>query len=183
MEPVLQRLRLKRILPVIMQCRGGSLLDIGCGPDYRLLKSVEPIMGQAVGIDQNVSDDKRGKIRLLGMTVEDALPFAEKEFDVVTMLAVLEHLSTPTSVMHEIRRVLRPGGKVVLTVPSRAAKPVLEFLAFRLGIVSSVQIADHKKYFNKKDLVALFTETGFIIENHSYFQAGMNNFCVGVRGQ
>ena len=101
-------------------------------------------------------------------------------FDVVTMLAVLEHLEQPTAILHEIRRVLTPCGKLVLTVPSKTAKPILEFLAFRIGIINRAEIADHKKYYDRRSLTRLLDETGFAVCEHRYFQLGMNNFCVAT---
>jgi hypothetical protein len=77
-----------------------------------------------------------------------------------------------------VRRVLQPQGKLLLTVPSHLAKPVLEFLAFRLGLVSADEIRDHKRYFNRTDLVEILSEAGLQIVLHQYFQLGMNNFCV-----
>ena len=107
------------------------------------------------------------------------LPFDDESFEVVTMLAVLEHLHHPHAMLQEIARVLKPSGALVLTVPSHAAKPVLEFLAFRLKIVSEEEIRDHKRYYNKRDLrelVALVPE--LTLTKHTYFQLGMNNFAI-----
>ncbi len=107
------------------------------------------------------------------------LPFPNESFEVVTMLAVLEHLHHPQAMLQEIARVLKPSGALVLTVPSHAAKPVLEFLAFRLKIVSEEEIRDHKRYYNKRDLrelVALIPE--LTLTKHTYFQLGMNNFAI-----
>ena len=80
--------------------------------------------------------------------------------------------------VREIRRVLKPRGRLVLTVPSNASQPVLEFLAYRVGIVSEAKIRDHKRYYNRKSLGELFDGTGLDIETHRYFQLGMNNFLV-----
>lgn len=93
------------------------------------------------------------------------------------MLTVLEHLSKPYEVLREIWRVLRPGGSLVLTVPSHAAKPVLEFLAFRVDIVSPAEIADHKRYWNKHELYEAAAHCGFEPVMHRYFQFGFNNYC------
>ncbi len=109
------------------------------------------------------------------------MPFADASFDVVTLLAVLEHLAEPRRMVEEIARVLRPGGQVVLTVPSHAAKPVLEFLAYRLHVVSEAEIRDHKRYYGAADLRALLQGTGLAIDRHRYFQLGMNNFLVATR--
>ena len=46
------------------------------------------------------------------------LPFDDESFEVVTMLAVLEHLHHPHAMLQEIARVLKPSGALVLTVPS-----------------------------------------------------------------
>jgi 2-polyprenyl-3-methyl-5-hydroxy-6-metoxy-1,4-benzoquinol methylase len=108
----------------------------------------------------------------------DALPCASDSYDIVTMLAVLEHLSHPNEMVGEIARVLKPGGRLVLTVPSKAAKPVLEFLAYRVGIVSEAEIRDHKCYYDRALLTTLFADTGLEIEQHRYFQLGMNNYLV-----
>lgn len=45
------------------------------------------------------------------------LPFLEGEFDVVLCMTVLEHLEDPAKAILEMRRVLKPGGKIVLSVP------------------------------------------------------------------
>ena len=78
----------------------------------------------------------------------------------------------------EIARVLKPGGRLILTVPSKAAKPVLEFLAYKIGIVSEAEIRDHKCYYDRKLLAMLFADTALDIERHRYFQFGMNNYLV-----
>lgn len=107
------------------------------------------------------------------------LPFKDSEFDVVCLLAVLEHLNYPFDMMQEIARVLKPKGVAILTVPSHLAKPVLEFLSFKLKIVSEDEIADHKRYYNKKDLLSLSANLNTLkLAKHKYFQCGMNNFAL-----
>ena len=95
------------------------------------------------------------------------------------MLAVLEHLDEPIKILREVERVLRPRGRLLLTVPSWYAKPVLEFLAFRLGIINKDEITDHKTYYNKKDLFDLVSQlSNMEPERHEYFQIVFNNFMV-----
>jgi ubiquinone/menaquinone biosynthesis C-methylase UbiE len=95
------------------------------------------------------------------------------------MLAVLEHIEDDTSVIAEVYRVLKSGGKLILTVPSVWAKPVLEFLAFRVGIVSRSEILDHKRYYTRQRLEQDLTiNANFTNFYHYYFQLGMNNFCI-----
>jgi 2-polyprenyl-3-methyl-5-hydroxy-6-metoxy-1,4-benzoquinol methylase len=178
LEPILRALRIGKVLPVIKQYSSCNLLDIGCGWDYRLLKTVRPFIKTGVGIDFKVEKYEDNKIRTIPMIMTDHLPFEAESFDIVTMLAVLEHLSDPLSMTREIGRILKKGGKLVLTVPSKIAKPVLQFLAYRIGIVSETEMRDHKQYYDHNELKKLFSQTHMTIDYHQYFQMGMNNFCV-----
>lgn len=105
------------------------------------------------------------------------LPFKDESFEVVTLLAVLEHLNYPLECLHEISRILKPNGICLLTVSSHLAKPVLEFLAYKLKIVSEAEIRHHKRYYNKQNLLDLLDQTPYLsLKKHHYFQCGMNNF-------
>ena len=46
------------------------------------------------------------------------LPFSESSFDAAFILDVLEHIDEDETVLREIRRVLRPGGSLLITVPA-----------------------------------------------------------------
>lgn len=181
LEPILRKMRIRRVLPYLREHTDCRLLDIGCGWDASFLKSVEPYIKSGVGVDFKAPILTAGKIRTERLILQDHLPFADDSFDLVTMLAVLEHLEHPKAILLEIYRVLRPGGKLVLTVPSKAAQPVLEFLAFRLGVVSRTEISDHKNYYDRESLTALLEEVGLMVATHRYFQFWMNNFCVASR--
>lgn len=168
---------MRHVLPYLRcypQCR---LLDIGCGWEARLLRSIEDHIGSGVGIDFKAPLIRTQKLQTYALSLSDKLPFDDQAFDVVTMLAVLEHLAQPEAILLEIARVLRPGGGLILTVPSHAAKPVLEFLAYRLHILSSEEIRDHKKYYGREELYGLiYVCSGLRIIKHNYFQMGFNNF-------
>ena len=183
LEPFLRRQRIARVLPVIRRYPQCRLLDVGCGFEARLLRAVEPYVAKAVGVDQRAPEVSGPKLATVRTRLFVELPFDDGAFDVVTMLAVLEHLDRPEPIVREIRRVLAPGGRLVLTVPHHRAKPVLEFLAYRVGIVSEVEIRDHKRYWGRKELAGLFAEVGLRMETHRHFQVGFNNFAVAVRDQ
>lgn len=181
LEPLLRKMRIRRVLPYILEHRNCRLLDIGCGWEARFLRSAEPYISAGVGIDFKAPLFCEGKIRTERLLLTDSLPYKDASFDVVTMLAVLEHLDQPMALLREIRRVLAPDGRLILTVPSKAAKPILEFLAFRLGLVSCDEITDHKAYYDRSSLGDLFSSAGFTMNVHIYFQFGLNNFCVAGR--
>lgn len=112
------------------------------------------------------------------------LPFENESFEVVTMLAVIEHLNYPIKMLKEIHRVLTPNGILLLTAPSHIAKPILEFLSYKLKIVSEAEIRDHKRYYNKRDLSESIAKVkGLEMLTHSYFQCGMNNFAKVKKSQ
>ena len=178
LEPVLRRMRLRQVLPVVAQYQDCVLLDIGCGWEAKLLRAVECSIARGEGIDQKAPELRTEKLTTRRLQLSEALPYGDESFDVVTMLAVLEHLSYPRAIVAEICRVLKPGGRLLLTVPSKAAKPVLEFLAYRLGLVSEAEIRDHKCYYTKRSLSELISPIGLEIEAHHYFQVGMNNLLV-----
>ncbi|PLX82185.1 MAG: class I SAM-dependent methyltransferase [Desulfuromonas sp.] len=180
LEPLLRSLRIRRVLPYVRRHESCRLLDIGCGWDAKFLREMEPYIASGVGVDFKAPKLVHGKIRTERLMISDSLPYADDSFDLVTMLAVLEHLERPAAILQEIRRIMKPGGELVVTVPSKAAQPVLEFLAFRLGVVSKEEIADHKAYFDRRSLTRLLSDAGYEVRVHRYFQLGMNNFCVAT---
>lgn len=182
LEPILRRLRIRRIKPHLINNPDIRVLDIGCGWGFRFLKSIEPYIREGVGIDFKVPEIKTRKIETHAVMLDSDLPFPDGSFDVVTMLAVLEHLDNPLKILNEISRILKPRGKVFITVPSRYSKPILEFLAFKLGVISSEEIRDHKNYYNREDLMELISQTiNLRVVEHSYFQFRFNNFLYLVR--
>ncbi|MEI0594271.1 class I SAM-dependent methyltransferase, partial [Brachyspira pilosicoli] len=69
-------------------------------------------------------------------------------------------------------------GRLIITVPSKISKPILEFMAYNLKIIDRIEIEDHKKYYNKKDIIESAKLSNFIVEKHKYFQFGCNNFAI-----
>jgi ubiquinone/menaquinone biosynthesis C-methylase UbiE len=181
LEPLLRKLRLAKVMPHIP--KNSNLLDIGCGPKASFLKHAASHIHQGFGVDFKVKPFDEGNIHVSQLMFSGQLPFQDASFDVVTMLAVLEHIEHEREILNEIYRVLVPGGKLVLTVPSVWAQPVLEFLSYKLKIVSEDEIRDHKRYYNRQRLrQVLINESDFIGFNHRYFQLWMNNFCTVVKG-
>ena len=91
----------------------GSLLDIGCGSKpYRSLFNVDAYIG--LDIDSENSR-KRGVADQLYDGGE--FPFPNDFFDSALCNQVLEHVFNPDEFLSEIKRVLKPRGKLLLTVP------------------------------------------------------------------
>src|SRR3954453_13911030 len=62
---------------------------------------------------------------LVRIEPDEPLPFADNEFDLVTCIETLEHVRDVQLALSEIRRVLRPGGRLALTTPASARWRVL----------------------------------------------------------
>jgi SAM-dependent methyltransferase len=93
----------------------GLLLDLGCGnvPLYQMYKdhiTDNICVDWCDSVHQNIYLDYTADIN-------NRIPLGDETFDTVLMTDVLEHISNPEFVMSEISRVLKPKGKLILTVP------------------------------------------------------------------
>ena len=95
----------------------GTVLDVGCGfMPYRSLLTGNPKVEKYLGMDLEQSD-------LYGSVPPDitwdggSIPLADESVDCVLATEFLEHHSDPAAVLSEMRRVMRPGGVIVVTVP------------------------------------------------------------------
>lgn len=173
----IRKLRHKKVIKRVRS--GSTVLDVGCGPDFPLLQAVQNKICFGYGIDKKTRNFQSKKLRVLQNSFDTAgkKPFPEeiKKIDQAFMLAVLEHLYFPKAMLQKIYNCLVKDGEIFITTPSTAAKPVLEFLAFRLRIIDEEEIRDHKRYFTKNELIQLFKDIGFRDVKHKYFQFGLNH--------
>jgi SAM-dependent methyltransferase len=160
-----------------------DVLDLGCGFHARMLRALGSRLRSGLGVDVRISDAARRVDRLAFQecTIEDALfALPDQTFDVVLILSVLEHLADPLDVLEHARRVARPGGVVLINVPTWRGKAFLELSAFRLGLSPVVEMNDHKMYYDIRDLWPLLVRAGFrpIDLSLRYHKFGLNLFAV-----
>jgi SAM-dependent methyltransferase len=106
-----------------------DVLDIGCGTGVDLA-AIAPLVRRTVGVDRSQAMARSAVERLsdsgalLAVADGERLPFRDASLDVVIMRAVLVHTSDPRRTMAEMRRVLRPGGRVLLSEPDHGSHVV-----------------------------------------------------------
>jgi len=163
---------------------GSTVMDFGCGHQALFLQSVKDHIKLGIGLDYDAAPARPApNLEIQQFHFKDRFAFPDRHFDQVTILAVLEHIP-PDQVgilFREFHRILKPGGQVLLTTPTPASKPLLEFLAFKLKIISGPEIADHKHYYSRADIHALAAAQGFACTAYETFQLGLNSFAALTR--
>ncbi|MBZ0273381.1 methyltransferase domain-containing protein [bacterium] len=106
---------------------GGRLLDIGCNQGMHAIWAAKR-MDEVVAFDQdrrvlevaafNSRWEGLRNVTLLRLSAEKSLPFADASFDVVLAFDVIEHLENRRAFLGEIRRLLKPGGTLLLSAPN-----------------------------------------------------------------
>ncbi|HEX6714607.1 MAG TPA: methyltransferase domain-containing protein [Thermoleophilaceae bacterium] len=102
-------------------------LDLGVG-DGRVASELKAAQLVGADVSQVALDRARKRLpdaELALLEPDEPLPFADNEFDLVTCIETLEHVRDVQLALSEIRRVLRPGGRLALTTPASARWRVL----------------------------------------------------------
>ncbi|MEK7567327.1 MAG: class I SAM-dependent methyltransferase [Patescibacteria group bacterium] len=124
---------------------GKAALDIGCRDGYWSEKLKEK------GYQVKSLDIEPRYDNAITHNVETGLPFADKSFDLVWCTEVIEHLHKPSFLLEEIERVLRPGGKVILTTPN-SGWWFYWIVSLWGWTPQKLQNLDHKQFFKEKDI-------------------------------
>ena len=176
----LQRWRITKARRFIAS--GAKILDIG-SVDGALFQQLGSVVGQgSLGVDPTLSQPLTvNGCELLPGFFPEAVPATAGTFDVITMLAVLEHF--PPSAYAALRegcgRFLRPGGKLLITVPSPRVDQILEGLKF-FRLVDGMSLEEHHGY-RVEQTVEIFPAPQYKLVRRETFQLGLNNLFVFER--
>jgi SAM-dependent methyltransferase len=163
-----------------------EVLELGCGFRAAQLVALSPRLKHGTGVDFQLAPELASlpHFTFHEGTIEETLPkLANRTFDAVLLISVLEHLRDPLLVISAVRELLKPSGVLLINVPTWRGKAFLEFSAFRLGLSPKVEMDDHKMYYDKRDLWPLLVRAGFkpSLTNLRYHKFGLNLFAVARR--
>lgn len=167
--------RLKFLFPEIPA--GLRILDLGCGPgvDISFLVSSNEVHGIDIADEALELASEQGIIpHRLDLSQVQQLPFPQESFDIVVATDILEHLFLPQNLLMEIRRLLKPRGSAILSVPNHF------YWKMRLRILRGAGVIlpfhghakqweyFHIRFFTSQGFEELLRKTGFRITKRYY---------------
>jgi len=146
------------------------ILDAGCGDGINLfglnnIISTNKWNAKIYGVDYNPLRLERASkfpfVEEINQSPLDNLPYADGWFDVVLCNQVLEHISNDKKVLQEFKRVIRPGGLLMLGVPNEGCA----LAWFRNHVIqrSILQSTDHVNFYKEKSILKTLTDSNFSI--------------------
>jgi len=162
----------REVLPML-DCRGGRVLEIGCGAGATLAFLKERgVAGWTAGIEYDPDAAAHATTRLDACWHADAQsfdpPIEAGSLDAILCLDVLEHLPDPWAVVKRLGPLLRPGGALVASIPNiRYYKVVLPLLfrgAFRYDPEGGIMDATHLRFFVRATAIELAECGGLAVD-------------------
>jgi SAM-dependent methyltransferase len=170
---ILQRWRSRIAQPWVPA--GANVLDIGC-LQGEFLSCLGDRIRSGIGLDPSAQPYETPRYRVLSERFQEPAPFPDASFDAVVMLATLEHILDKEPLARECHRLLRPGGRVIVTVPSPTVDIIMAAL-IRCRIADGTALDEHHG-FMPQAVVPLFRDRGFVLEKWRRFQLGLNHLFV-----
>jgi len=135
-----------------------SILEIGCGTGA----TMKELEGRGLVVGMDISPLALGRCVEKGIDTVCAadgalLPYRDEQFDVVISIDVLEHIDDDVSALQEIRRVCKPGGVAIFTVPA------FQFLWSRRD-----DTAHHLRRYTLREVKKKVRQAGFRIRRATY---------------
>jgi len=180
LERFLSILRMKRAKNLIdKHNKYGTILDIGCGSYPLFLLSSN--FKFKYGIDQEIKDIeiKSKNLTLINHNIHSDLKllFKKNFFEVITMLAVIEHLDYNQiyRILKDCYYILKPDGIIIITTPAKWSHLALKLMA-KIHLVSPEEIKEHKNAFTINELKNLLFKAKFEISKiqKGYFEFYLN---------
>jgi SAM-dependent methyltransferase len=142
---------LHRVLEELELRAGARILDAGCGSGRNMVELARH--GEVSGIELSDPSVELARQRDVGDVLAGSvmqMPFADDSFDLAVSLDVIEHLEDDTGALRELRRVVCPGGALLVTVP-----------AYQWLWSGHDELNHHHRRYNRKTLLSAAEQAGW----------------------
>jgi SAM-dependent methyltransferase len=147
------------------------ILDAGCGSGRNMLDLARH--GTVTGVELADASVAAARARDVGSIVQGSItemPFPADSFELAVCLDVIEHLEDDHAALRELRRVLAPGGALLVTVPA------YQWLWSRHD-----EINHHHRRYNRRSLLAAATAAGWECTYAGYFNSLLLPVAIALR--
>ena len=152
-----------------------KILDYGCGEGIilKMMHQINPASSY-VGVDISKKIIQKNKKRMpqfnfFQIEEEEKLPFQNSYFDFIISTDVIEHVYNTPMLFKELSRILKPGGKILLTVPYHGfIKNLAIILSNKFELIFDPE-STHIRFFTKKSLSQSLKNTGLTPVLYKYF--------------
>jgi SAM-dependent methyltransferase len=131
---------------------GAAILDVGCGSAW-----LADEFRNYTGVDSSLEAVEQARAlgrNVVHANVEKSLPFPDRSFDAAVLKDVLEHADDPVAIVRDVRRVLKPGGRVFASSPDAQRWVWNDYT--------------HRRPFTRRAYRLLFADAGFEVERVGY---------------
>lgn len=171
LSPLLRSWRIAAVRPYLKE---GEILDYGCGVG-RLAELVSPERYLGVDIDPETLAKARqanpSHVFLSAGQLASEMP--DRRFDTIVAMALIEHLREPAAWVAEISKLLKPGGRIILTTPNPSLQRIYEW-GSEIGLFSRDAAHEHFQYFDCPTLEKVLLSTRSRIVRYHRFLFGCN---------
>jgi SAM-dependent methyltransferase len=159
------------VLPKLALPPEASILDAGCGSGRNMVDLAH--YGEVTGVELSSTSVEAARTRQMGDVVEGSvleMPFAPDTFDLAVSLDVIEHLQDDRAALAELRRVVAPGGALLVTVPAYQ------------GLWSRHdEINHHHRRYSRRALVDAAQGAGWKCERTTHFNSLLLPVAIALR--
>lgn len=159
---------LSKMMDLVCPPANAKVLDVGCGPDANTAMTFARKGHTVIAIDadtktvesaKTVASGEKIQINFGVVSVNDKLPFANEEFDVVACRAALHHFPSKKDFFGEVRRILKSTGILYIMDPVVSLE-----LHTVWTILSRLGESDHYSYATYDEMISLFVDGGFTVK-------------------